>query len=302
MSESPLVSIVIPAYNAAGYLREAIDSVLNQSYPNIELIVLDDGSTDATAELLNSYPEALFYRERHANMGQSATLNKGWAMSKGEIIGYLSADDALLPNAVAAAVNALKLHPEVMMVYGDYELIDQHSDVIRDVQAPDFSIRELVENVVVQPGPGVFFRRGCFEKLGGWNPALRQTPDYEYWLRIALMGPLLRVPELLARFRVHNESQSYHSTSVEKSDEVVSVLQAYFERSDLPAEISCLKPKSLAMANITAARFHLRAGRMEYFRKRIYSALHHDPLVLFRKQAIRLLINAIMHYYVSKGR
>ncbi|RME60123.1 glycosyltransferase, partial [Candidatus Parcubacteria bacterium] len=87
--EGTLVSIVIPAYNAGDFLHEAIDSVLNQTYPNIELIVLDDGSTDHTRDILSSYPKGSFYWESHPNMGQAATLNKGWAMAKGEVLGYL---------------------------------------------------------------------------------------------------------------------------------------------------------------------------------------------------------------------
>lgn len=295
MSDLPLVSIVIPAYNAGLYLREAIDSVLNQDYPNIELIVLDDGSTDGTADVLNSYPDEPFYRESHANMGQSATMNKGWAMSRGDVLSYLSADDALLPVAVSEAVQALEERSEVMMVYGDYELMDNKSVAIRPVQAPDFDYRAMVADIVVQPGPGVFFRRICFERLGGWNTGLRQTPDYEYWLRLALMGPILRIPRPLARFRIHEESQSFHSTTVEKSDEVIRVLRSYFERNDLPPEIAALEARSLAMAHMTSARFHLRAGRTGEFWNRLMGAIRFYPPILIRMRALKLLANAIKH-------
>ena len=92
MQQFPLVSIVTPTYNQAQYLAETIDSVLEQDYPNVEYIVLDDGSTDDTSSVLERY-NGLIRHERHANMGQARTLNCGWAMTNGQIIGYLSSDD-----------------------------------------------------------------------------------------------------------------------------------------------------------------------------------------------------------------
>ena len=103
MQNLPLVSIVTPTYNQAEYLAETIESVLAQDYPNIEYIVLDDGSTDSTPEVLNRYSGRVRW-ERHDNMGQARTLNKGWAMSRGEFIGYLSSDDLLLPDAISKLV------------------------------------------------------------------------------------------------------------------------------------------------------------------------------------------------------
>jgi glycosyltransferase involved in cell wall biosynthesis len=294
-SSQPLVSVVIPVYNCESYLTEAIDSVLYQDYPRIELIVLDDGSTDASRSVMESYPESAFIRESHANMGQAATLNKGWEMARGEILSYLSADDSLLPGAISKAVEQLKASPDVVMVYGDYQLMDSRSKTTEHVSAPDFSYREMVCDIVVQPGPGVFFRRECFDRLGGWDASLRQTPDYEYWLRLALLGPFLHIPLEMARFRVHEASQSFHSTTIEKSDEVIRVLECYFEREDVPPGIHSLKAQAISMAYIVAARFHLRARRDHIFRRRLGSAITLYPMVIFRFRALRLLLNALKH-------
>lgn len=292
---APLVSIVIPAYNDERFIKEAIDSVLLQEYSNIELIVLDDGSTDATRSVLEGYTEAAFHWESHPNMGQAATLNKGWTMAKGDILSYLSADDALLPGAVTRAVQQLTNYSNAVMVYGDYELMDVNSKTIRHVSAPDFSYREMVCDIVVQPGPGVFFRRECFERTGGWDVSLRQTPDYEYWLRLALLGHFIHLPETLARFRVHEKSQSFHSTTAEKSDEVIHVLQQYFERADIPPDIACLQTQAIAMAYIAAARFHLRAGRMGCFWQRLRGAIRQYPPIVFRVRALRMILDAVRH-------
>ena len=119
----PKATLVVPAYNHAAYLAHAIDSVLRQDYSNIELIVLDDGSTDGTRAVLEGY-SSQFHWETHTNRGQAATLNKGWEMSHGEILSYLSADDRLLPHAVSEAVTVLSARSELVMTYCDFHLIN----------------------------------------------------------------------------------------------------------------------------------------------------------------------------------
>ena len=128
-NSQPKVSLVIPAYNHAAYLAEAIDGILAQDYPNVELIVLNDGSTDETEHVLRQYPADRFYWETQPNMGQSATLNKGWRLAHGEILGYLSADDKLRPTAVSRSVECLTRNLHVAATYCDYELISSTSQV-----------------------------------------------------------------------------------------------------------------------------------------------------------------------------
>src|SRR5262245_18951107 len=127
---APLVSIVIPACNHARSVSQAVRSVLGQDYPRVELIVLDDGSTDNTREVLTRLPGA-FRWESHANVGQAQTLNKGWQMARGDILAHLSAYDALAPGATSAAVSALAANPEAVATYCDFELIDPASRMIR---------------------------------------------------------------------------------------------------------------------------------------------------------------------------
>src|SRR5882762_7034204 len=118
-SVGPLVSIVVPCYNQADYLEQAIKSVLSQDYPGIELIVLDDGSTDDTRAVLALYA-GKFHYETHANIGQARTLNKGWGMSKGRFLSYLAADDFLLPGAVRTSVEKLIADPKIVLTYCDF--------------------------------------------------------------------------------------------------------------------------------------------------------------------------------------
>lgn len=258
--KAPTVSIVIPAHNHAGFLEQAIESVLGQDYPDIELIVLDDGSTDDTREVLIRYSGRFFW-ETQPNMGQAGTLNKGWSMSKGEYLSYLAADDFLLPGAVSTSVGWLAAAPETVLTYCDFNLVDATSRVLRRKRAPEFSYRDLVVDLVCQPGPGVFFRRDAFERAGWWDERLKRVPDYEYWLRLGLEGTFRRIPQVLAAYRVHDFSQSYAPVDASRADEIVNVVSAHFANGRLPGEIAKLKQRALSNAHIFSARLHLRSGR-----------------------------------------
>lgn len=257
---APTVSIVIPAYNHAGFLAPAIDSVLAQDYPATELIVINDGSTDSTSEVLARYGGTIFW-ETQDNMGQAATLNKGWRMAKGNILGYLGADDLLRPGCVRAAVEVLEACPDVVLTYCDFELIDPHSRLIRTVYAEEFDYRKMAVDFVCAPGPGVFFRRAAFECAGGWDPSLRQMPDYEYWLRLGLVGGFKRIPRTLAAFRVHEGSLTFAAMPAERAEEPLRILNKYFGLAGVPIGIRQEQERAISNAFLVSAQLHLRSGR-----------------------------------------
>lgn len=294
-NDFPRVSIVIPAYNHADFLDEAIGSVLRQDYPHIELIVLDDGSTDETAGVLENYPCGDFHWETHANMGQARTLNKGWRMSAGAILSYLSADDVLRPGAVSKSVACLQANPDVVLTYCDFELISRSSRTIRRIRPPDFNYRDLVVKGACQPGPAPFFRREAFEATGGWNGSLRQMPDYEYWLRLGLVGRFHRIPKTLGAFRVHDESQTFAAADPEKAEEPVRIMTEYYRRADLPSGLRAAKNQAMSNAYLTSAQLHWRAGRYKAgFRQAAQAFVLHPPnLGAYRTG--RVVLNAFLH-------
>ena len=255
MDALPLVSIVTPAYNQAQYLAETIESVLAQDYPHIEYIVLDDGSVDHTSAVLQEYAGRI-QAGWHPNMGQARTLNKGWAMARGSLIGYLSSDDLLEPQAVSRMVGTLQHHPEVNVAYCDFTLIDNGGRQIRTVRAEEYDENRLTVDLVCQPGPGALFRKVIFERAGGWNESLRQVPDFDFWLRISEFGRFMRVPEVLAQYRVHEASASSAEISPERCVEIVKVVKDYWhgqrERAGMQA---------ISTANVMAAKNHFQSGR-----------------------------------------
>lgn len=273
---NPLVSVIISSYNYALYLDEAIKSVLSQSYPNIELIVLDDGSVDNTREVLQKYTDQ-FYWETHENIGQSETLNKGWRMSRGEILAYLSADDVLLPEAISTSVERLLTNPGAVLTYCDYYLIGKDSSIIRRVNVPEFDYREMVVKFVCPPGPGAFFWRVAFESAGFWNREFKQMPDYDYWLRLGLQGDFTRIPEPLAGFRVHEHSKSFAAVDERSSDEYVRVLSNYYDSKRIASEVLDARDEALSNAHIFAARSHLRSKRYARGLAELWKGVHLYP-------------------------
>jgi hypothetical protein len=203
---SPSVSIVLATYNRRDLLRLAMGSVLEQDYHDLELLVMDDGSTDGTPELLAEY-EARYPAERfryfsHQNMGQARTLNRGYELARGEVLGYLSDDDLLERDAVSRLVRELA-DPDVVAAFPGYHLIDDEGrvrDTIRPFEYSPLEAFRLIETVI---GPGCLVRRPVLESTGGWDPSLHFMGDFILWMRVGLAGRVVRVPEPLASWRRH---------------------------------------------------------------------------------------------------
>jgi glycosyltransferase involved in cell wall biosynthesis len=294
IANSPRVTIVMAAYQAAETIGEALTSLTAQTYSNLEIIVVDDGSTDATAEIVRQTATKSYGRIRtfcQENAGQAAALNAGWAQASGVYLGYLGADDVLYASAVEKLVHFLEAHGEFFGAYPDYNLIDAHSKVIRRVYAPDYDSRDLIERSICQPGPGALFRRTAYECTGGWNPSLRQMPDFDFWLRLSRHGALARLAEPLAGFRVHERSQTFAAPSVSKSEEPPKVMTAFLKEA---TEDSWNAARAMAWAHVMAARLHLRAGRLRAARRHLNEAFHHEVGILAQPRFWRLLVGGAL--------
>lgn len=292
-NDTPLVSIVIPAHNHARYLDEAVRSVLGQDYPRIELVVLDDGSTDNTRDILAAYTGRFFW-ETQENMGQAATLNKAWRMAKGEILGYLGADDILMPHAVSSAVASLEARPEIVVAYCDFNLIDPQSRIVRRVETPDFDFNEMVARLACPPGPGAFFRRAAAEGTL-WDASLKQMPDYDFWLRLGLKGKFLRIPRVLAAFRVHEASQTFAPADCVRAEEPIVILSRFFANAGLPPDVAALKQQALSNAHLVSAQLHFRAGRIRKGLNCMMCARQLRWRNLMTWNAVRIVLNALLN-------
>jgi glycosyltransferase involved in cell wall biosynthesis len=204
MSTPPLVSVVTPSLNQARFIRETIESVLTQSYPSIEYLVMDGGSTDGTVEILKSYGDR-FAWVSEPDGGQTQAINKGWRRARGAILAYLNSDDTYLPGAVATAVAALAAHPEVGAVYGEGYHVDERGRVIERYLTEPFDMTRLAMTCFICQ-PTVFLRREVVERVGFLDESRRYCMDYDLWIRVARVSSFLHVPDYLATTRVHPET------------------------------------------------------------------------------------------------
>ena len=206
--------------------------------------------------MLNEYSShiRLFSQE---NRGQSASLNRAWQAAEGAVLGYLSADDRLEPRAVGELLDVLSRSPGCVMVYPDYWLIDLVGRQLKRTYAPPFSFEDALFNCNCPTGPGALFHRSVLGKVGGWDPRLRQIPDWEFILRASLCGEILHHARPLAHFRVHEASQTFQAPRLRRTEEYDLALMTFFARDGLPTDLARHKHRAFASAMIHNARLHL---------------------------------------------
>jgi glycosyltransferase involved in cell wall biosynthesis len=201
-----LVSIVTPSLNQARYLPEAIESVRAQTHAPIEHIVVDGGSTDGTLDVLARYDDVRWVSE--PDRGQSHALNKGFALGTGEILGWLNADDAYEPDAVAQAVAAIA-DTGAALVYADVTRVND--DGVNPRRIRSRSTFDLWTELNLGCGiysPSVFFTREAFDAVGAIDETLDLTMDYDLWLRIGARHPARHIDAVWAVQRVHDEAKT----------------------------------------------------------------------------------------------
>ncbi len=206
-----LVTVVIPCYNGAAYLAEAIQSGLMQSHSSVEVLVIDDGSTDGSAEIAQGYPVRYI---RQANCGLSGARNTGIAQSRGRYLVFLDADDRLLPDAVASGLRVLTEHPECMMAVGSHAFMSAGGLRLRTVRkdhAGRSPYEALLRSNFIEMISSVIFRRSIFDEVAHFNPALRVAEDYDLYLRIARAHPIWCHSAVVAEYRMHDANMSRNS-------------------------------------------------------------------------------------------
>jgi glycosyltransferase involved in cell wall biosynthesis len=207
-STLPLVSIVTPSLNQAGYLEATIQSVLSQDYPRLEYIVIDGGSRDGSLEIIRRYADRLAYWSSEPDSGQTEAINKGLERAQGEILAWLNSDDVYFPGAVREAVEFLENHREVGMVYGDAHYIDETGMPVGLFPARQTNLQRLRRGFVHIPQQASFFRGSLWRLVGALDPSFYFAMDYDLWVRIASLSPLQYLPRTWAGFRLHRDAKT----------------------------------------------------------------------------------------------
>ena len=240
----PLVSIVVPAYERAGFVETAIMSLVEQDYPALEILAIDDGSLDETSAILARIAERSdserFRWWQQENAGQAATINRGFGQARGELLGYLSSDDYLLPGAISRLVDALAANPEADVAYSDQLIVDDSDHVTDTIELTEHTFDKALRLGLCLIGVGALTRRRLYDRIGGWDPHYHFYPDYEWWLRAGEVG-FVRVPEPGGAWRMHGGSISTGNFEVENVRERLRerflILDAVYARGDLPASV-----------------------------------------------------------------
>ena len=234
----PKVSVVIPAYNQAHFIAETIESVLAQTFQDFEIVVIDDGSTDNTPEIVSSFPVRYFRQE---NQGPPSARNRGIELSNGEYIAFLDSDDVLMENALQKGVEVLDSHPEVGFSYGQASMMDEDGHIYR-VRKSSFldssaivdgkeQIREVLFSNRIATS-AVMVRRQCLDEVGVFQEELRTHQDLEFFIRVLKRYPAAYIAEPLVKYRVHPNQLHRHHTPRVAERAFLLILQEVFEDPD----------------------------------------------------------------------
>lgn len=202
MNSAPLVSIITPSYNQAGFLEQTIRSVLAQEGVSIEYLIVDGGSSDGSLEIIRRYSQRLAWWVSEPDNGQAEAINKGLQRARGDYVAWLNSDDLFLPGAVSTAAALLEAYSDLGMVFGDAITIDPLGRPLNRLSFGDWGLDELIGfRIICQPA--VFMRRSLLEKIGYLDPSYHYMLDHQLWLRIARVAPIRHTAALWAAARQH---------------------------------------------------------------------------------------------------
>jgi glycosyltransferase involved in cell wall biosynthesis len=260
-----LVSVITPLFNAEGYILDTLASIAQSTYPNIELIVIDDGSTDLSAAvaadfLLDCGRPYTFLSKK--NSGEAETDNFALGHASGEYIVIVNADDPIFPSLIEESARILDNQPSTVVAYPDWQMINWRGDVIRTIRTRDYSKELLFGDIICVPGPGAMIRKSAIGQEPLRDPRYRFTTDYVQWLNLALKGEFVRIPKVLANWRTHESQQSQVMKGLLLADEIQRGVDDFFARADLDDSIRALKRQALSMARYHAATQSLYGKRV----------------------------------------
>jgi glycosyltransferase involved in cell wall biosynthesis len=197
--------VITPVLNGRKYLEGCIESVLRQTYPRIDHVFVDGGSTDGTLDVLAKYSSKYSGRVRFItgkDKSPEDAWNKGICAADGQILGWLGADDVYYSDAVEAVVEFFRMTPTAAFVFGGCHIVNQDDQIVTRMGHKDFDLDEALNDSCVVPTPSAFFTREVVQKVGLLDTSFTPS-DFDYWIRVAKSFPLYRIEKVLSRFRAH---------------------------------------------------------------------------------------------------
>jgi glycosyltransferase involved in cell wall biosynthesis len=286
MPNEPRATVIIPSYNHARFLPEAIESVLRQTYRDFEVVIVDDGSTDGSIEVAQAYAGRYPSQVRahthpgHANRGISETVNYAFRLSRGEYLSGLPSDDLLYPDKLAAQVAYLDAHPEAGMVYSYADYVDDDGRHLphlglfgRDITRDPEPLQTLLQGNVI-PGMSVLMRRSAVEAAGDHDPSLLYS-DWEFWTRLLSGSAAGFIARPLVKYRVHGYNTSVGVENEENVRRGLAVLDSLKSKADAIGG-RLARPRALALLELQRAYHLYRLREDSAARESVESAFASD--------------------------
>lgn len=254
----PTVSVIIPTYNSAHYVVEAVESVLAQTWQDFEILVIDDGSTDETEQVMRRYETPVRYI-RQPNGGVAVARNRGIAESKGKYVAFLDADDTWLPHKLERQIETLQRHPQYRACYSALSIVDAdlHPLGINRSQRQGSALEDLLTrgNVIATPS-SVLCERSLFD-VGGFDPKLSQCADWDMWVRLAAQTEFLYLDEPLVTYRQHGTNMSRNAPLLEHDS--MQVLTKGFAMRELSESLRAQRQTAFARNYMVLAGTYFQA-------------------------------------------
>lgn len=260
MDLKPELTIITPVFNGEKYLEQTIVSIVASKIPvHYEYLIVNDGSTDSTSRIIEKYSGSLKVLNQD-NGGESSAVNLGLANAKGEFILVVNSDDPLLSvELISQSIRILKNNQNVVVVYPDWQKIDEFGNIKNYIVLPEYSDRLLIGLNWCLPGPGVVFRRSAANQIGGRNTKWKFVGDYDFWLRLSRIGDLQRVPMVLAQWRESINSTSISSRGLTMANERINVISDFLANNLIDNKL----------AKKARSNSYVLAGRLTFFDSKI---------------------------------
>lgn len=301
----PLISVIIPAYNAATTIATTIESVLAQTEPNFEIVVVDDGSIDRTAAIVAGLADRRLHLISIDNGGQARARNRGIAAARGEFLAFLDADDRWTADKLAAQLAALRDRPAAAVAYSWTAYVDSEGRSLHrgsEVAVSGWVGPALIVSNFLENGSNPLVRRSAIEAVGGFEPALVPSEDWDLWLRLADRFEFVAVPAVQILYRVSPESQSADTRRLERSCR--ACVAAWLARQaglTEPHQAAILARRGLANVYKYLCYKELAGARHDHQPARrfgrgcylAFQACRYDPRLLRRRVILRLVLRLV---------
>jgi len=297
---SPQISVIMSVYNGQLFLKEAVESILAQSFTDFEFIIIDDGSTDKSPSILRSYADMdeRIRLVRHPNRGLTKALNEGLQMARGEFIARMDGDDIALPQRFEKQINYLRDSPDCAAVSGNVMFIDSEGATLC------ISTQEIEHNCIEKElfdgrglalvHPAAMFRREAMIKVGGYQERYNKCEDLDIYLRLAEIGLLANLPDIILKFRRQANSVTALADEATGNMRKAEIIRNAMQRRDMNPESfqfpQFRQPRSVGEHHVMLAYMAINGGYIRTACKHALKAMRFEP---FSKETLKVVFLSI---------